>query len=122
MPDDRTEQTEASRLQELVRRCEVSRQQRRVICELLRQAYERGTDSGPRARYNKLQSHLDRVGSYLFAPGTIRFGVHLRVALRKLWLPAGEVARDEFRNVWEDSGADLIASQLIEWALVYGST
>jgi len=109
-------------LPELIRRCEVSRQQRRTTYEMLEAWYERGTAEGPRAKANKLRSHLDRVASYIFAPDTVRFGVHLPPAVRETWNSAASVARDEFRQVWHSSGTDLVVSALLEWALVYGAT
>lgn len=122
MADDVTAQTEAARCQEQVRLCAVSRDSRRATCEILRAWYDRGNTSGPRSKYSMIRSHLDRVGSYLFSPDTIRFGWHLPPASRKAWAEAGGVARDEFASTWADSGADLTAAMMTEWSLVYGST
>ena len=115
-------QSEAVRVSEQVRKCAVSRQQRRTNCDVLRQWYERGTDQGTRATVNKLKAHLDRVASYLYAPDSVRFGIHLPPAVRQPWLAASEMARDELRERWRDSGADLAVAMLLEWALVYAST
>jgi hypothetical protein len=115
-------ESEGVRVSEEVRKCEVSRQQRRTVAEVMRLWKERGSQSGERARYNKIESHLDRVASYLYAPDTVRFGVHLPPAVREAWLPASEMARDEFRERWRDSKSDLAICMLIEWALVYNST
>jgi hypothetical protein len=118
---DRTEQqNEGVRVADLVRKCDASRQSRRVINETNRGWYERGVNEGPRARYNKLRPHLDRVASYLFSPETVRFGVHLPADSREEWLPAAATARDEFRERWHDAGAGLVCAGLIEWSLVDG--
>ena len=66
---------EKTRLAELIRRAEVSRELRRTRALTLRQWYQMGSESGSRARYNKLFSHLNRVAAFLFPPGTVRFGV-----------------------------------------------
>jgi hypothetical protein len=108
--------------QELVKYCEVSRDQRRVTCDLLRMMYERGSDEGPRAAVNEIQSHVDRVGSYLFAPDTMRLGAAVPRHLRKDWLGAAQAARDEVQQTWHDAGVDQVFMLLLEWALVYGST
>src|SRR6266511_3061579 len=112
---------ERTRLQELIRRAAISRQIRLDRALVMRQWYEMGTETGQRARYNKLYSHLNRVASFLFAPGTVRFGVHLPPNTRTLWLPAAAVARDEFRQTWEDAQADAVMDLALEWSLVYGA-
>jgi hypothetical protein len=119
---DTADQTESGRLQEEVRKCEASRQQRRAVYAALRMWRDKGTNNGPKAKVNKLVSHLDTVSSYLYAPDLVRFGIHLPPAVREQWLGPAEVARDEFRERWRDSGADLEICQLIDWALVYNST
>jgi hypothetical protein len=118
---EQTENEEATRVQEEVRKCEASRQQRRAIYTTLRMWRDKGTNTGPRAKVNKLAAHLDTVSSYLFAPDLVRFGVHLPPAVREQWLGPAEMARDEFRERWRDSGADLEICQLIDWALVFNS-
>jgi len=105
-----------------ITRAGISRDQRRVQGSNLRQWYETGTEDGYGARYNKLKAHLDRLSSYIWSPDSVRFGVHLPPATRKEWLDCAQTARDEFRMVWSNSGADLAISLALEWALVYGSS
>src|SRR5689334_14853802 len=92
---------------EVRRRCQVSMEKRRATCDALRMVYERGSVEVAASRWNRIRSHLDRVGSYLYMPGTERFGVHIPAAVREMWAPAGEVVRDEFRAKWTESGATL---------------
>ena len=117
-----TDQEEATRVAQEVRKCEVSRSQRRAIYTQLRTWKDKGRNNGPHAAYNKLSAHLDRVASYLYAPDSVRFGVHLPPAVREQWLAPAEMARDEFRERWRDSGADLVICMLIDWALTLGCT
>jgi hypothetical protein len=119
---DLDQMTEAQRVHDLVQNCEGSRESRRIAADAYRQWEERGADQGPNARYNKVYPHLDRVASYLYDPAGIRFGIHLPADVRERWLPAAAVARDEFREIWHDSGAGLVCLDLIDGALVYGST
>lgn len=122
MAIDVADQVEEERCLEQVRLCAVSRDSRRTVCEQYRTYYDRGSTDGPRSPYSMIRSHLDRVGSYLFAPDTIRFGAHLPPAIRREWIEAAGIARDEFAAVWSDSGADMTADMMSEWALVYGCT
>src|SRR5262245_25308021 len=113
--------SEKELLQEALRLAGVSRDHRRAQALALKQWYDLGTPDGQAALYNKLRSHLDRLASFLWSPDAVRFAVHLPPASRALWLQAAGIARDEFRQAWADSGADLAVSLALEWALVYGS-
>jgi hypothetical protein len=113
---------DVTRLLELVRRCETSRATRQTRCETLRRWYENGSPEGGNSRYNKLFSHINIVCSFLFSPGTVRFGAHLPPSVREQWLEPAAIARDEFREMWEESGSDTLLLSAIEWALVYGGT
>lgn len=106
---------------EALRYCEVTREHRRALAQQLAQLYETGARTGPRAVYNKLRSHVQRLCSYLFAPDTVRFAVHLPMHERARWIEAASVARDEFRHRWTETGADLAITALIEQSLVWGT-
>lgn len=120
MATDTLQIDEATRVSEQIRRCEVSREWRRTQCDNYESVYKKGSESQGSALYNLSRAHIDRVGSYLFAPGTARFGVHLPASDRAQWLEASETARDEFRESWTDSGAEIVLVTLLEWALVDG--
>jgi len=62
------------------------------------------------------------VSSFIFSPGTARFGVHLPPNVRETWLQPAVVARDEFRQTWNDAKADTILKNGLIWSLVYGAT
>ena len=115
-PEDRT------RLLELIQRCEVSRETRRANCSTYRSWYAYGSDGGTAARYNKLFAHINVVLSFIFSPGTVRFGMHLPPSVRENWLAPASIARDEFRQLWEDSESDTTILTALEWALVYSCT
>src|SRR6516165_559544 len=118
----REQDVDLERCREILRRCEVSREQRRTQARGLRTWYEHGTSSGMEARTNKLYSHLDRLGSYLWAAEGVRFGIHVPPAARAEWLAAGQGARDEFRDVWDTNGSNAVIDFGMEWAMVYGAT
>lgn len=126
MSDEPTESratfTEYERVRDGIDRCLGSSQDRMRYCLWLRDWYERCSSDGTHARYKKLRAHLDRLGSYIFAPDTARFSPHVPKPVRAVWAKATDVARDEFRDAWRDAGADLVFSMLMEWALVFGAT
>lgn len=111
----------AEELRPLVERAGVSRQSRRAACDQFRQWYDLGSDSSVAAVNNKIRAHIDRLGSYVWTADAVRFSVDLPPAAREHWLEPASTARDEFRRMWADSGADLTISLAIEWAFVQGA-
>jgi hypothetical protein len=107
-------------VRELLQHCEVSREARRANAQTLKSWYDFGTETGLPATNNKLRSHLARLASFCWSPDTVRFGIHIPAASRGPWLAAASMARDEFRQTWAYSGADLSVSLAFEWSLVYG--
>jgi hypothetical protein len=115
-------ESDLARLAECVRVCEVSRASRQQKYRNLRSWYESGSADGSPSRYNKLFAHINVVGSFIFSPGTVRFGVHLPPQVRKEWMAPSIIARDEFRQLWEESASDTLIDGSLEWSLVYGGT
>lgn len=111
-----------SRVITLMDRCAASRETRRNRADRWRGWYEFGTNGSEDSLYNKMHSHISKVGSFVFSPGTVRFEVRLPPAVRKPWWKAAAIARDEFSQFWSESGADINLAMAIEWSLVYGST
>lgn len=111
-----------SRVLSLLDRCSASRDVRRNSAERWKGWYEFGTNGSEDSLFNKMHSHISKVGSFIFSPGTVRFEVKLPPAVRKPWWKAAAVARDEFSQFWGESEADINLGMAIEWSLVYGST
>lgn len=115
-------ESELSERVKILNYCASSREARRESCYRLREWYEAGSGDGEQATYNKMYSHINLISSFLFSPGSVRFGVHLPPAVRSTWIDKASIARDEFRQIWESCDADLCIADSLEWSLVYGST
>ena len=87
-----------------------------------RTAYLTGTTQGVRARYNKLKEHVMESSADLYAPESVRFSPTVPRRYGDTFLPHLEVARDDFADLWQTSGADLEFSKMVEWAHVYPTT
>src|SRR5262245_923629 len=109
------------RVHDLIEKCAASRSQRKSRYATLRQWYLRGSNGNEPARYDKLLSFVELLASHLYAPDTTRFYVKMPPATRAPWLEYLDTARDEFDEVWRDSGADVMYSLILEWATVYGA-
>ena len=58
---------------QLIDDCRVSMGDRANLCSTLRQWKYTGSPEGDTAIYNRLESHIDRMSSYLYSPLDLRF-------------------------------------------------
>ena len=103
----------------LVRQCEASRETRRARNGALKTWFLTGTEGGQPARYNKLAEHVQADTSYLYAPASVRFGVHLPSKYGDTWVEELEGAREEMQRLWHDSHAWLTFGLGVAWAHVW---
>ena len=108
---------------DLIYKCEVSLNSRRVDYASLRNWYlfGNGPDEAP-ALYNKIFPHLDQVTSFLYSAETTRFSINLGASV-----PDNEHRKipkltKALNNEWLNSNADQVFSTATTWALVYGTT
>lgn len=105
----------------IVRECDVSRDERRARARQQRTWYLTGTEGGEPSRYNKLDEHVDASAAFLFAPESVRFGVVVPPRYGDRYLEEVEVARDELHRVWHDGSMGMVIALAVEWAHVYDS-
>lgn len=108
-------------LRQLLVQLSANRERRRHDAARRRDIYLRGRETEGVARHNRLVAHLDRLVSYLYAPDTIRFTVHLPTQELPQWHRAAEIVADELRERWSLTGADSVIAMAVEWSLVYGA-
>jgi hypothetical protein len=109
-------------MEQIIDRCGASRDRRRTTYRYLRHWYERGTDTGgPPALFNRLHAHVDLLSSMIYAPESARFWISVSAAERAGRLAELDIARDEFSQLWRNSGADVEFATHVEWAGVYGT-
>lgn len=110
-----------SNILDTIQKTSVSRNRRQEKYGWYRIWFERGTDQvGPPARYNKIQAHLRRQSSFLYAPESTRFSVVTPSEHRKTFVQHVDVARDEMIHHWRNSGADVLWANMVVMGLVYG--
>jgi hypothetical protein len=106
--------------QELLRQCLVSRSDRFTLYKQLRNYYLFGSANGDSAPYNKIGSTVETLCSFMYAPDSTKFSLHL-----------GETAKDEIGKVppmsrelndnWRMTEANLNFGLGIKWSLVFGT-
>ena len=108
---------------ELIEKCLVSREQRKVDYSSLRSYYLFGNapDDVP-AIYNKIYPHIDQLTSFLYSAETTKFSIHTGAAVsvdEQVKVPTlSKALNDE----WLNSNADQVFSTAVTWSLCYNST
>ena len=108
---------------DLIYKCEVSLNSRRVDYASLRNWYlfGNGPDEAP-ALYNKIFPHLDQVTSFLYSAETTRFSINLGASVPDNEHRKIPTLTKALNNEWLNSNADQVFSTATTWALVYGTT
>jgi len=107
---------------DLIRKCLVSREERKTDYQNLRSWYlfGNGPSQAP-AIYNKIFPHLDQLTSFLYSAETTRFSINTGAAVpdaEQLKVPTLTRA---LNDEWLNSNADQVFSTATTWALVYNS-
>jgi hypothetical protein len=108
---------------DLIEKCLVSREQRKVDYSSLRSYYLFGNapDDAP-AIYNKIYPHIDQLTSFLYSAETTKFSIHTGASVadeEQIKVPTlSKALNDE----WLNSNADQVFSTAVTWSLCYNST
>lgn len=107
---------------ELVSNCLVSQNDRKASYEILRYYYLFGCDpSANQAEFNKIQSSIDLLSSFLYASETTKFTINLGPEVHESEFGKLNKLGEAINGEWFDSNADVIAGQAVIWALVYNT-
>lgn len=107
-------------IQDVLGKCSVSLSDRRSRYGDLRSWYLYGADYN-RARFNKIYSNIGTLASFLYAQESTRFAVGLGPTAPIDSLGQADAVADRLREVWHDSGADVVAASAVRWSLVFGN-
>jgi hypothetical protein len=105
---------------DLIRKCNVSRETRKVDYGSLRSWYlfGNGPDESP-ALYNKIFPHIDQLTSFLYSAETTKFSINLGAAVHNDEHKKVPSLTRALNDKWLDSNADQVFSVATTWALVY---
>ena len=108
---------------DLIRKCLVSREERKTDYANLRSWYLFGSSSTqPPAIYNKILPHLDQLTSFLYSAETTRFSINTGAAVNPMEQIKVPTLTRALNDKWLDSNADQVFSTATTWALVYNSS
>lgn len=107
---------------DLIRKCQVSKEERKADYHSLRSFYlfGAGPDESP-ALYNKIHPHIDQLTSFLYSAETTRFSISLGAAVPPQEFKKTPVLTRALNDEWLNSNADQVFSAAASWALVYNS-
>lgn len=108
---------------ELIEKCLVSREQRRVDYSSLRSYFLFGNapDDVP-AIYNKIYPHIDQLTSFLYSAETTKFSIHTGAAVSENEQIKVPTLSKALNDEWLNSNADQVFSTAVTWSLCYNST
>jgi hypothetical protein len=108
---------------DLIRKCQVSQNERKGDYNTLRSFYlfGAGPDESP-ALYNKIHPHIDQLTSFLYSAETTRFSITLGAAVNPAEHKKTPVLTRALNDEWVNSNADQVFSTAASWSLVYNTT
>lgn len=110
--------------QDLIQKCNATRESRRQFYKTMRAYYlfgtqEYGLSNGP--RYNKIYPTIDQLASFMFSPETTRFTIQLGASVNNSEQDKVRPMTDRLHSEWHDQGIDQSVRNAIRWAGCYGS-
>ncbi len=107
---------------QVVQDCMVSRNDRAMKARRLRMWRYLGASDGSIALYNKLNNHIIRLSSFLFAPGDLRYLLEYDIKVPSPQLTQAEAAAKVLTKKVEAAGLDMVFSHAVEENELYGSS
>jgi len=107
---------------DLITKCNVSKESRKSDYSVLRSYYLFGADpESPPAYFNKINPHLDQLTSFLYSSETTRFSIQLGASVDPMEQHKTPVLTNALNDEWLNSNADEVFSTALTWSLVYNS-
>jgi hypothetical protein len=111
----------AKRVKLIIDACTVTRQDRAELYRRREAYYLFGSDAQTQVRVNRLESHVDLVAAFLFAPNHAFYHIAAERNAEDAVVRQAVALQDSFNDDFQDSGlADLFAES-IPWSLCYNT-
>jgi len=108
---------------DLIRKCEVSMNERRTDYSNLRSFYLFGNSSEESpAVFNKIHPHIDQLTSFLYSSETTRFSINTGASVDEREQYKVPKLTQALNDEWLNSNADQVFSTALTWALVYNTS
>ena len=107
------------RVKFLVDTCNNSRDDRAALYQKRERYFLFGTDSRDQVRYNRLESHIDLVAAFLYAPDHAFFNLAADRNASDNVVKQAIALQDEYNDDFQDDGISDLFADAIPWSLVY---
>ncbi|SRR5216684_32649 len=109
----------AKRVTYLVERCLSTREDRDKIYQWREKYYLFGTNRYEKAPINKLESHVDLVSSFLYAPDHAFYHISASANADELEVQKSIALQDDFNDDFQSCGMSSAVMESIPWSIVY---
>jgi hypothetical protein len=106
--------------EDLTRQCLASRSERFEFYKANRNFYLFGTADESGAPYNKIESTIDTLSSFIYSPEGTRFSMHLGTTADESDIFKAQPLSAEITEQWRTSGTHLRFALAAKWSLVFG--
>ena len=98
--------------------CIASKEERKALYDRRRQFFLYGTSGDSDIIYNRIESHLDLVGSFLYSPDHAEFSLSAPANASDAEVKQFMAAQDAFNNDFRDAGLFDFFGNALGWSLV----
>lgn len=117
---DRDEDLER-RVAWLVDRCRETQRDRINVYDRRERYFMFGTNGNDQVRYNRIESHIDLVSSFLYAPDHAFYNIAAQRNASEQVIRQAVALQDEFNDDFQDMGLSDAFSEAIPWACTYNT-
>src|SRR5215469_15733669 len=117
IPDNRADREDF--LAWVLETCLLSRDDRKEFYDRRRQFFLHGTTTDNEAIYNRLESHIDLVSSFLYSPDHAEFALSAPLNSDDVLVKQFQAAQDHFNREFRDAGMFDFFGDALPWAIVF---
>lgn len=117
---DRDEDLER-RVAWLVERCKESQRDRIQVYDRRERYFLFGTNGNDQVRYNRIESHIDLVAAFLYAPDHAFYNIAAQRNASEEAIRQAIALQDEFNDDFQDNGTSDAFAEAIPWACCYNT-
>jgi hypothetical protein len=109
------------RVKRIIDTCTATRDDRSQLYQRRERYFLFGTDSRDQVRYNRLESHIDLVAAFLYAPDHAFYNIAADRNADDAVVKQAIALQDEWNDDFQDDGLSDLVAEAIPWSLVYDS-
>jgi len=105
----------------LIDRCRETQRDRIGVYDRRERYFLFGTNGNDSVRYNRIESHIDLVASFLYAPDHAFYNIAAERNADEFKIKQATALQDEFNDDFQDNGTNALFAESIPWSLTYNT-